>query len=84
MKTMGMCAVSGGALGWSAGIWRRDAGRDPGVARRLEAGRIVVNEYSGGFVQTPCGGFKLSGYGREHGVEALAHYSQTKSIIMRL
>lgn len=71
-------------FGLSAGIWSRDAGRVHRVARRLEAGRIVVNEYSGGFVQTPCGGFKLSGYGREHGVEALAHYSQTKSIIMRL
>jgi len=70
--------------GLSAGIWSRNAGRIHRVARRLEAGRIVVNEYSGGFVQTPCGGFKMSGYGREHGLEALAHYSQTKSVIIRL
>ena len=71
-------------FGLSAGIWSRDIGRIHRVARRLEAGRIVVNEYSGGFVQTPCGGFKLSGYGREHGLEALEHYSQSKSVVIRL
>jgi aldehyde dehydrogenase (NAD+) len=70
--------------GLAAGIWTRDVSRVHRVARRLEAGRILVNEYSGGFVQTPCGGFKQSGYGREQGVEALAHYTQLKSVIIRL
>ena len=70
--------------GLAAGIWSRDIGRVHRVARRLDAGRIVVNEYGGGFVQTPCGGFKSSGYGREQGLEALAHYTQTKSVIIRL
>jgi len=70
--------------GLAAGIWSRDIGRVHRVAGELEAGRIVVNEYSGGFVQTPCGGFKQSGYGREQGVEALAHYTQLKSVIVRL
>jgi aldehyde dehydrogenase (NAD+) len=71
-------------FGLAAGIWSRDIGRVHRVARRLDAGRIVVNEYGGGFVQTPCGGFKASGYGREQGLEALAHYTQTKSVIIRL
>lgn len=70
--------------GLAAGIWSRDIGRVHRVARLLDAGRIVVNEYGGGFVQTPCGGFKSSGYGREQGLEALAHYTQTKSVIIRL
>ncbi|NVH75760.1 aldehyde dehydrogenase [Paraburkholderia sp. JPY432] len=70
--------------GLAAGIWTRDVSRVHRVARRLDAGRILVNEYSGGFVQTPCGGFKHSGYGREQGVEALAHYTQLKSVIIRL
>src|SRR5690606_31291421 len=39
--------------GLSAGIWSRDIRRVRRVAERLEAGRIVVNEYSAGFVQTP-------------------------------
>lgn len=62
--------------GLSAGIWSRDIGRVHRVAAGLEAGRIVVNEYSGGF--------KDSGYGREQGVEALGHYTQLKSVIVRL
>lgn len=70
--------------GLAAGIWSRDISRVHRVARKLDAGRIVVNEYGGGFVQTPCGGFKSSGYGREQGIEALAHYAQTKSVIIRL
>ncbi|ULX51588.1 aldehyde dehydrogenase [Cupriavidus taiwanensis] len=70
--------------GLAAGIWSRDIGRVHRVAAALDAGRIVVNEYSGGFVQTPCGGFKQSGYGREQGMEALAHYTQLKSVIVRL
>ncbi|MEM5300004.1 aldehyde dehydrogenase family protein [Burkholderia sp. JPY481] len=71
-------------FGLSAGIWSRDIGRVHRVAARLDAGRIVVNEYGGGFVQTPCGGFKQSGYGREQGLDALAHYTQLKSVIVRL
>ncbi|KPG98097.1 aldehyde dehydrogenase [Pseudomonas sp. RIT-PI-q] len=71
-------------FGLGAGIWSRDIGRVHRVAANLEAGRIVVNEYSGGFVQTPCGGFKQSGYGREQGVDALSHYTQLKSVIIRL
>ncbi len=70
--------------GLSAGIWSRDIGRIHRVAARLEAGRIVVNEYSAGFAETPCGGFKQSGYGREQGLDALAHYTQLKSVIIRL
>jgi aldehyde dehydrogenase (NAD+) len=71
-------------FGLSAGIWSRDIGRVHRVAAQLEAGRIVVNEYGGGFVQTPTGGYKSSGYGREQGVEALGHYTQLKSVIIRL
>ncbi|MGY2189746.1 NAD/NADP-dependent betaine aldehyde dehydrogenase [compost metagenome] len=71
-------------FGLGAGIWSQNIGRVHRVAAQLEAGRIVVNEYSGGFVQTPCGGFKQSGYGREQGVDALSHYTQLKSVIIRL
>ena len=71
-------------FGLAAGIWSRDVGRVHRVAAKLEAGRIVVNEYGGGFVQNPCGGYKQSGYGREQGLDALAHYTQLKSVIIRL
>jgi aldehyde dehydrogenase (NAD+) len=76
--------ANGLEFGLAAGVWSRDIGRVHRVARKLDAGRIVVNEYGGGFVQTPTGGFKESGYGREQGIEALAEYSQLKSVIIRL
>jgi aldehyde dehydrogenase (NAD+) len=50
----------------------------------LEAGQIFVNSWWSGGVQTPFGGFKQSGYGREKGVEALHHYTQTKSVTIAL
>jgi len=44
----------------------------------------VLNRDSGGLVQTPAGGFKQSGYGGEQGIDALSHYTQLKSVIIRL
>jgi aldehyde dehydrogenase (NAD+) len=54
------------------------------VAARLEAGQIYVNQYGAGGVETPLGGYKQSGYGREKGIEALHHYTQLKSVTVRL
>ncbi len=70
--------------GLVAGLWTRDISRALRVADRLEAGQIFVNSWSTGAVQTPFGGYKSSGYGREKGVEALHHYSQLKSVTVAL
>jgi aldehyde dehydrogenase (NAD+) len=70
--------------GLAAGIWTRDLSRAHRVAARLEAGQIYVNEYQAGGVETPLGGYKNSGYGREKGIEALHHYSQLKCITIKL
>jgi aldehyde dehydrogenase (NAD+) len=70
--------------GLAAGIWTRDLARAHRVAARLEAGQIYVNEYMAGGVETPLGGYKMSGYGREKGIEALHHYTQVKCVTIRL
>ena len=70
--------------GLVAGLWTRDISRALRVADRLEAGQVFVNSWSPGAVQTPFGGYKASGYGREKGVEALHHYSQLKSVTVTL
>jgi aldehyde dehydrogenase (NAD+) len=70
--------------GLAAGIWTRDLVRAHRVAARLEAGQIYVNEWMAGGVETPLGGYKGSGYGREKGIEALHHYTQLKCVTIRL
>jgi aldehyde dehydrogenase (NAD+) len=70
--------------GLAAGIWTRDLARAHRVAARLEAGQVFVNEWMAGGVETPLGGYKMSGYGREKGLEALHHYTQVKCVTIRL
>ncbi|HJR07517.1 MAG TPA: aldehyde dehydrogenase family protein [Pyrinomonadaceae bacterium] len=55
--------------GLTASVWTGDIGRGVRVAKRLEAGTVMVNEvlYTHGIAQTPWGGVKLSGIGRTHG-----------------
>jgi aldehyde dehydrogenase (NAD+) len=71
-------------FGLAAGIWTRDLARAHRVAARLEAGQVYVNEYMAGGVETPLGGYKGSGYGREKGLEALHHYTQLKCVTVKL
>jgi aldehyde dehydrogenase (NAD+) len=70
--------------GLVAGLWTRDLARAHRVAAELEAGQVFINAWWAGGIQTPFGGYKQSGYGREKGVEALAHYTQSKSITVAL
>lgn len=70
--------------GLVAGIWTMDLGRAHRVAAGLEAGQVFVNEYFAGGVETPFGGYKNSGHGREKGIEALHHYTQLKCVTMNV
>jgi acyl-CoA reductase-like NAD-dependent aldehyde dehydrogenase len=69
--------------GLVAAVWSGDAARGLRVAERIDAGQVAVNGGALG-VETPFGGFKASGYGREKGVEALSEYAQTKTISLSL
>ena len=70
--------------GLVAGLWTRDVARALRVAGQLEAGQVFVNTWTTGAVQTPFGGYKQSGYGREKGIEALHHYTQLKSVTIAM
>jgi acyl-CoA reductase-like NAD-dependent aldehyde dehydrogenase len=56
-------------FGLTASVWTRDIARGRRVARRIEAGTVMVNEvlYTHGIAQAPWGGVKQSGLGRTHG-----------------
>ena len=67
-------------LGLAAGVWTRDISRVMRMTRRLQAGTVYVNTYRGVAPQSPCGGFKDSGWGRENGIEAMREFLQLKSV----
>jgi aldehyde dehydrogenase (NAD+) len=54
------------------------------VADEIEAGQIFINIWNTMSVQTPFGGYKHSGYGREKGIEAIQHYSQSKTVTVKI
>ena len=60
-------------------MWSKNEEHARAVARRIRAGQVIVN--GGGFnMMAPFGGYKQSGYGREHGPYGLEEYLQTKSL----
>jgi acyl-CoA reductase-like NAD-dependent aldehyde dehydrogenase len=68
--------------GLSGSIWTRDGARALRVARAIDAGVLSVNANTSVRVQTPFGGFKQSGFGRELGMHALEGYSEVKSVFI--
>jgi acyl-CoA reductase-like NAD-dependent aldehyde dehydrogenase len=66
--------------GLSGSIWTENGARALRVARVLETGVLSVNSNTSVRVQTPFGGFKQSGFGRELGLHALDGYSEVKNV----
>ncbi len=71
-------------FGLISGVWTKDISRALRLADRIEAGQVFVNTWSTGAVETPFGGHKNSGYGREKGIEALQHYTHLKCVVVKL
>lgn len=76
--------ANGTDYGLAAGIYTKDLALAHTTASRLVAGQIYVNQWWAGGIETPFGGMKRSGYGREKGQEALLGYVQTKNVGIRL
>jgi phenylacetaldehyde dehydrogenase len=68
--------------GLSASIWTENLGTAHALARKLQAGSILINAGGGLDPNLPFGGYKQSGWGREFGEDGLELYLQTKSVLI--
>lgn len=66
--------------GLSGSLWTGSAPRAIRVARRLRTGTLSVNSHSSVRVETPFGGMKQSGLGRELGLAAMDLYSEQRTV----
>jgi acyl-CoA reductase-like NAD-dependent aldehyde dehydrogenase len=70
-------------FGLSASVWTRDRARGLAVARRLEAGTVMINDASSvvGMADVPYGGMKRSGIGRMHGEAGLEEFVRITAVV---
>ena len=71
-------------FGLAAGVFTSDLSRAHRVIGAIEAGSCFINSYNDAPVEAPFGGVKASGVGRENSKEAIKHYSQVKSVYVRM
>jgi aldehyde dehydrogenase (NAD+) len=72
--------ANGTSYGLASGIQTGDMRRALRLADRIKAGTVWLNTWHKYHPNAPFGGFKMSGYGREQGAEALESYTQYKTI----
>jgi aldehyde dehydrogenase (NAD+) len=77
-------AANDTSYGLLAALWTRDLATAHGVARRLEAGMVVVNDAPMTFPQAPFAGVKGSGVGFEQGQRALEPFTRRKNVLVNL
>ena len=70
--------------GLAAAVWTKDIDKAHRFAREVKAGTVWVNCYHVVDTTTPFGGFKMSGQGRENGEAALEHYTEMKTVTIKL
>ena len=66
--------------GLAGGIWTQNLKRALRMAKAVKAGYLWVNTYGGIIPETPYGGFKQSGIGKELGTEGIDMYLETKAV----
>ncbi len=72
------------SYGLAAAIWTKDINKAHLYAKKVKAGTVWVNCYHVVDTTTPFGGFKMSGQGRENGEAALEHYTELKTVTIKL
>jgi betaine-aldehyde dehydrogenase len=72
------------AFGLAAGAMTSNIQRAHRLVKTLQAGNVWINQWNITPVELPFGPIKMSGYGRELGLEAMDAYSQVKTVYMEM
>jgi aldehyde dehydrogenase (NAD+) len=67
-------------FGLGSGVWTRDVSKAHRMAKAIRAGSVWVNCYQAMDPAVPFGGYKMSGYGRESGLQHLEEYLNVKAV----
>ena len=67
--------------GLGSSLWTHDVRKIHRAAVQIDSGMTWVNQIHYGYDELPFGGIKASGYGKEHGLEALDSYVELKSVV---
>jgi aldehyde dehydrogenase (NAD+) len=67
-------------FGLGSGVWTRDVGKAHQLAKVIKAGSVWVNCYQMMGPAVPFGGYKMSGYGRESGIQQFDEYLNVKAV----
>ena len=68
--------------GLGSSIWTKDLAKARRAMEQIQAGYTWVNDIQVAYDQLPFGGSKQSGFGKEHGLEALDGYLEKKSVVL--
>ncbi|MDJ0617400.1 MAG: aldehyde dehydrogenase family protein [Calothrix sp. MO_192.B10] len=70
--------------GLAAAVWTQDISKAHTIANNVRAGTVWVNCFDVFDAAAPFGGFKQSGMGRELGEYGLEHYTEIKTVTIKL
>ncbi|MGZ4288978.1 MAG: succinic semialdehyde dehydrogenase [Solirubrobacteraceae bacterium] len=70
--------------GLQASVYTKDIAKGEAVARRIQAGGVVVNDANANYIalEAPMGGWKQSGIGVRHGADGIRKYCRRQTIVL--